>query len=183
MTVSASLEKQPEARPGAGEISTQAVTVDEVWALWRKLAGAFGPWRTLRAAVMTKASFGFYGVDFVSSLRRTPMVRLAADILKNAPDAALEPLAEIAEVNAQRNDAMWRIAVIFYVSVPLTLVLTAMEALPDFARIFFRESPASMWIAAGLLTLFLLYYVLTQWRGRQIVAALRLLMIERRLAG
>ena len=169
--------------PGGAARAPRPVTVDEIWALWRRLAGAFGPWRTLRAAMLTRAAFGFYGVDLVSSLRRTPMARLADEALREAPDAALDALMEIAEVNAQRNDAMWRMAVIFYVSVPVTLFLAALDVLPDFGERLARESVIGFWAWVGLLTAFVLYYFLTQWRARQIVAALKLLMIERRLAG
>jgi hypothetical protein len=157
------------------------VTADEVWALWRRLAGAFGPWRTLRAALTTRAAFGFYGVDLASNLRRLPMTRLAAETLKDAPPPALDALMEIAEVNAQRNDAMWRMAVIFYVSVPLTLFLAAMDGLPDFGERILRQSVIGFWVWVGVLTAFVLYYFLTQWRARQIVAALKLLVIERQI--
>jgi len=162
-------------------IQREAVTVEEVWALWRRLAGVFGPWRTLGASFRTKTAFGFYGVDLASGLRRTPMLALAEAALKDASPAALEALAEIAEVNAQRNDAMWRMAVIFYVSVPLTLFLAAMDALPDFGERILRQSVIGFWVWVGVLTAFVLYYFLTQWRARQIVAALKLLMIERRI--
>ena len=108
---------------------------------------------------------------------------VTAEEVKDAPDPVLEALARIAEVNAQRNDAMWRVAAIFYVSVPVTLFLAANEALPGFIVEIIRRSPVTLWLAVVLLTGFILYYVLTQWRGRQIVAALKLLMIERRLAG
>lgn len=156
------------------------VTVDEVWALWRRLAAAFGPWRTLRAAVLSKTGFGFYGVDMASSLRRTPMARLVEEALKDASPATLDALMEIAEVNAQRNDAMWRMSVIFYVTVPVTLFLAA---LPDFGERIERQTVIGFWAWVGVLTAFVLYYFLTQWRARQIVAALKLLMIERRLTG
>ena len=169
--------------PGGAAGAARTVGAQYVWELWRRLAAAFGPLRTLRAAAFSKASFGFYGVDFASSLRRTPMTQIAAEILKDAPPDALEAVAEIAEINAQRNDAMWRVAVIFYVSVPVTLFLAAMEALPGFGMAVFGKSSVGLWIAVAALTLFLLYYMLTQWRARQILAALKLLMIERRLAG
>lgn len=160
----------------------QPVAVEEVWALWRRLAGAFGPWRTLRAAVMTKALFGFYGVDMATGLRRTPMARLAEEVLRDASLATMEALAEIAEVNAQRNDAMWRMSVIFYVTVPVTLFLAALDALPNFGERIARETVIGFWAWVGVLTAFVLYYFLTQWRARQIVAVLKLLMIERRIA-
>lgn len=167
----------------AGSLGEEPVAVDEVWALWRRLAAAFGPWRTLSAALRTRTAFGFYGVDMASDLRRTPMARLAQEALKDASPATLEALAEIAEVNAQRNDAMWRMSVIFYVTVPVTLFLAALDALPNFGERIARQTVIGFWVWVAVLTAFVLYYFLTQWRARQIVAALKLLMIERRLTG
>lgn len=150
-----------------------------VWPLWRTVLKGFSPWRTMRLALTSTAVFGVYGVDFASSLRTTPMARDAFAALKGVSDARLAEVAALAALNVQRNEAMWRLAVIFYVSVPVTLALAAIQAVPGAVRYVMHVAALPFWIAVGGLVLFMLYAFLTQWRARQVAAVLELVRIER----
>ena len=57
------------------------MTVEEVWALWRKLAAAFGPIRTLRAAALSKANIDIVGGggDFFNNFAKALSVGKAVE--------------------------------------------------------------------------------------------------------
>lgn len=150
-----------------------------LWSLWRGVLTSFGPWRIVRMAVTSPAIIGVYSVDFASSLRRTPMGVEVFSLLSDVTDSRLVELTALADLNVQRNVAMWRLAVIFYVSVPVTLGLAAIQAVPGAVRYVMHVAATPFWIAITGLVLFMLYAFLTQWRAQQVRAVLELVRIER----
>lgn len=149
------------------------------WAVWRRLVAEFKTSRLLGTTFGSGMALGLYGVDLASSLRRTPTARRALVLLETVDDATLADLAAIAEVNVQRNDAMWRLAVMFYVTVPATIVVAGIDAAPDIIAEIIRPLALLLLILLPLLTIQLLLYFATHWRARQIAAVLEFARIER----
>ncbi len=153
---------------------------DPLWTLWRALVREFRFSRLLGLVAFSRSGWGLYGVDVVSTLSGSAMARGARAVLAEAPDGLLERLIALAAVNARRNEAMWRMAALFYVTAPVTLFLAGLEGAPDFVRGFFAERGPFLAVLVGLMTVWLLYYFANQWRARQMEAVLELVRIERR---
>ncbi|MFJ6023839.1 hypothetical protein ACIQC9_04475 [Brevundimonas sp. NPDC092305] len=154
-------------------------TEDPLWPTWRALVKAFGFGRLFMHLSTSLSGAGFYGADVVSTLRATRMAKAGLEILEPVSDTLLQRLLDLAEINARRNEAMWRMAALFYVTVPVTLILAGLERTPRLLELAFAEIG---WILAFLavgLTLQLLYYFANQWRARQIEAVIGLARIER----
>lgn len=152
---------------------------EPLWAMWRALVSEFRFSRLVGVLVTSGSGYGFYGVDVVSSLNRSPMARRARAVVADVPDEVLDQLIAVAAVNARRNEAMWRMGALFYVTVPVTLFLAGLEGAPDYMREFIRDTAALLVIQVVALTIWLLYYFANQWRARQIEAVLELIRIER----
>lgn len=148
-------------------------------AAWRRLVGCFGTWRLARAALTSLALFGIYSLDRVSSLRRSPMGRDALAMLDGVGEADFAALSALAAINQERNEAMWRMAVMFYISVPVTLALATFQIAPGFVRNLPQWLPLPFWAAVTGLLVFMLYSFITLWRARQITAVLALVKLER----
>ena len=127
--------------------------------------------------------WGIYGVDCVSGLRDSAMAKAAEAVISQASDEELDTLIEIAQVNAARNDSMWRMAVVFYVSVPGALIFASLDIAPDVISEMIRDTLFYLMIAFALFTGQMLFYFGTFWRARQIVAVLELLRIDRGPSG
>lgn len=156
-----------------------APTEDRVWALWRKLVKEFGLSRLIWTSVTSRTGWGFYGVDMASTLRGTPMARGAIAVLTDVSIKEVGRLGAVATVNAQRSDAMWRMAVLFYVSVPFTLFLAGLQGAPALMKTMFSERGYMLVPVVIMMTLWLVVYFANQWRAKQIVAVLDLALIER----
>ncbi|WP_282008258.1 hypothetical protein [Brevundimonas aveniformis] len=152
---------------------------ERLWATWRGLTGEFGMWRLLGHISRSPGGYSLYGIDLVSTLRETPMARGAFKRLAEVPDETLVHLAELAAVNHSRHQSMWRLAVLFYVSVPVTLVLAGLQGAPDFIGEVLVTAGWGLAAVVGLLTVWILVYFAHQWRSQLIVAVLELIRIER----
>ena len=107
------------------------------------------------------------------------MARRAFDIVAAASDQDLDRLIELGRVNAQRHEAMWRMAVIFYISAPATVVLALVQIAPEAVLAAILEGSVYLWGAIVLLLVWMLYYFAVQWRARQIIAVLEMIRLER----
>lgn len=154
---------------------------DAAWTIWRALIGDFTLGRLLRDLAMSRSGWGIYGVDLISTLRTTTAARRALARLADIPERQLDMLSDLAAVNARRNEAMWRMAALFYVSAPVTLFLASLQGAPQLMREMFRISGLLLLGLVVLLTIWLLYYFATNWRARQIEAVIDLARIERGL--
>ena len=99
--------------------------------------------------------------------------------MADVTDQDLDRLADLARVNAQRHDSMWRMLVMFYVSVPATLLLALLQVFPDAVLAAIREGSFLLWTPVGVLLVSMLYYFGAQWRARQVVALLEIARLER----
>lgn len=167
--------------PGGAASGSSALDrpADPLWPLWKQVAAEFRTSRLLKAAFGSGAGWGFYGVDLVSGLHGGVTARRTAALLSAVDDATLVRLIELAAVNLKRNDGMWRLAVMFYVTVPATLLIAGLDAAPDLMAEIFRPVLWTFILMLPLLTLQLLFYFATQWRAGQIVGVLEMIRIER----
>lgn len=168
--------------PG-GEAGSAAALSDPLWPLWRQVAGQFTLVRMLTSGLGSRAGWGLHTVDFVSSLRRTPMARGAFALLDGVPAAELARLAELAEVNSRRNEALWRVIVVLYVTVPVTGLLVGLQAAPELVLRVIAEGSTLLWAVFLSMGLSMIYYLATLWRARQITAVLELVRLERSAPG
>lgn len=162
-------------------MSETVIEEDPLWPVWRRLVQEFGTRRLFLHLSTSKSGMGFYGADVISTLRATPMAEAGLAVLADVSDDLLLRLGDLAVLNAKRNESMWRLAALFYVSVPLTLVLTGLEGAPEIVKDMLARSWGVFAVCGGLITLWLLYYFGNQWRARQIEAVIELARIERGL--
>jgi len=154
---------------------------DELWAVWRRLVKEFGFRRMMTHLSVSKSGMGFYDVDLLTSLERTPMARGAVPILQPLTDGELEVLQGLSRLNADRNNAIWKMAAVFYVTVPTTLILASFQIVPTVVRKLLSEySP--IWLTLFvLMSLSLLYCFSIYWRASQVQAVIELEQVQRKL--
>ena len=162
---------------------TTVAAEDLLWALWRDVVSEFGLRRMMWSLIRSKTGWGFYGMDMASTLRATPMARGAIARLSGVSPRELERLAALAGVNGRRGEAMWRMAVMFYVTVPVGIFLAGLEGAPDFIKSFGERQGFLVVPFVLLLTIWLAVYFANQWRAKQVEAVIDMARIERGLVG
>ena len=125
------------------------------------------------------SGWGYYSVDVISTLRALPMAKRALAMLRDTPDLQLERLARLAELNARRNEAHWRMVALFYITVPGSLFLAALQGAPQYTRGMISDM--GLWATGLILGVMvqMLYYFSSNWRARQIEAVIDLVRIDR----
>ena len=166
------VEATPAAASGDGRVA-------RVWDLWRLLVKEFRTHRLLIALMTTWDASGFYGMDRISNLASSKMAKGARELLSSVDDDTLDALAALANTNAQRNEAMWRLAALFYVSVPMALFLASLDIASDLVREQIAASGGILFFVLAATTVQMLYYFAVNWRARQVVAVLEILTVER----
>ena len=154
-----------------------------LWALWRDVVAEFGLGRMFWSLVRSKTGWGIYGMDMASTLRETPMARAAIARMSDVEPREMERLAALAGVNARRGEAMWRMAVMYYVTVPVGIFLASLEGVPDVVKAMLARQTSLAILLAVLMTIWLLVYFANYWRARQIEAVIVLARIERGIEG
>ncbi len=164
---------------GGAAADQDPLAAEAVWPLWRALAREFRFHRLLWRLMRSPSGLGYYGVDVISTLRTMPSAKRALARLRDVPDLQLERLARIADLNARRNEAHWRLAALFYITVPGSLFLAGLQGAPDYTRTLISDM--GPWATGVILAVMLqmLYYFATQWRARQVEAVIELVRIDR----
>lgn len=164
---------------GGAAANEDPLAPEAVWPLWRALVREFRFHHLLDGLMRSPSGLGVYGVDVISTLRETPMAERALVILKDAPDLQLERLARLAELNARRNEAHWRMAALFYITVPGSFFLAGLQGAPEYTRDMISDM--GLWATALILGVMvqMLYYFSSHWRARQIEAVIDLVRIDR----
>ena len=129
--------------------------------------------------MFSPSGWGFFGADVVSTLRRTPMAKAGLAQLEPLSDALLTRLTDLAAVNARRCEALWRMSALFYITVPVTLILAGLQGAPDVLREFVGALGWFGYVIVAGVTLQMLHYFAALWRARQIEAVIDLARIER----
>jgi len=70
-------------------------------------------------------------------------------------------------------------AALFYVTVPVTILLAGLEGAPEIVADFLQAGRSILIGAGAAMTVWLLLYFSNQWRARQIEAVVELARIER----
>lgn len=149
-----------------------------VWALWDAIRRDFSVARAPLEALTSSTSWGYVGNDFVSGLRRDrPTVR-TFERLDAAPEH-YEPVRALADLNVRRHEQMFQALVLFYVTVPLTIVLAMGEVVPEAVVKHLRDNMTYVIAGAAPLVFGVISYMVGLWRARQMVAAMTLWRLER----
>ncbi|WP_428149256.1 hypothetical protein [Brevundimonas sp.] len=152
---------------------------DALWALWRDVVAEFGLRRMAWSLMRSKTGWGIYGADMASTLRATPMAEGAITRMSDVPPREMERLAGLAGINARRGEAMWRLAVLMYVTVPVGVFLAGLEGVPEVIKTVVAGQALMFGVFVILLTLWLLVYFANYWRAKQIEAVIDLARLER----
>ncbi|MFN4297986.1 MAG: hypothetical protein ACK4FB_14245 [Brevundimonas sp.] len=166
-------------KSGGAAANEDPLAADSVWPLWRALVREFGLWCMVVRLSRSFSGWGLYGVDVISTLGDLPWARRALATLRDLPEVQLERLARLAELNARRNEAHWRMAALFYITVPASLFVAGLQGAPEYTRAM--VSDLGPWVTLLILGVVvqMLYYFATQWRARQVEAVIELARIER----
>ncbi|NEX92060.1 hypothetical protein [Caulobacter sp. 17J65-9] len=153
-----------------------------VWPLWRELKKGFSTWSLAGSAFVTPGSWGYAGLDFVTGLRRNRSTHEVFALLEGVSEAQFEALSALAALNARRQEQMFRVVALGYITIPLTLIATWAEIAPEGVVALLGQNTQLALYAVFLFTFGVLAYFASSWRSRQIVSVLELVRIERRLA-
>lgn len=163
----------------ASALSHDVLDRDALWGTWRRLVAEFRFSRLARHLIASRSGWGLYDVDVVSTLNATPIARAARPLLAPLSNVELTSLAAIARINAARNDSLWKMAALFYVSGPVTTVLAAFQIAPNFTRKVLEIGSVGFLPIVLALILSLLFYYSINWRAGQVTALIELELIER----
>ena len=153
----------------------------ENWALWQRLTQEFKFGRLARHLLRSKSGWGLYEVDVLSTLKATPMARAAVPILAGQSKETLKTLLEFARINAKRNDSLWKMAALFYISGPTGLIVMGFQIAPQLTRMVLSTAAVGFAFCGLGMALSLLHYYSINWRAAQIEAVIALEMVERGL--
>ncbi|MBB3873653.1 MAG: hypothetical protein KYX67_08900 [Brevundimonas sp.] len=150
-----------------------------LWALWRRLKALFPIWSLIPSSFYTPGAWGYAGVDFISGFRRNPSTLKTFALLEGADAAEFEALSALANLNARRQDQMFRFVVVCYLTIPLSILALLAELAGDGLLSFTRDHMSLVASTFVLMGLGPLAYLMSQWRSRQIIGVLDLIRIER----
>lgn len=152
---------------------------DGLWGVWRRLTEEFRFARLVRHLLRSKSGWGLYGVDVISTLKSTPMGISTGTILAGLDTMQLTALLGIARINAARNEALWKMAALFYVSGPVTAILASFQIAPEFTRMVMLGGGFGFSLIIIGLSGSLLGYYTINWRAGQLAALIELELVER----
>lgn len=150
-----------------------------LWALWRRLKALFPIWSLIPSSFYTPGAWGYTGVDFVSGFRSNPSTLKTFALLEGVDAAEFEALSALANLNARRQDQMFRFVVVCYLTIPLSILALLAELAGDGLLSFTRAHMSLVISIFVLMGLGPLGYLMGQWRSRQIIGVLDLIRIER----
>ncbi|GAA0636323.1 hypothetical protein [Brevundimonas lenta] len=151
-----------------------------VWDLWWGLKKEFSILGAPASWLTTPGSWGYFGNDFVSGLRRNRSTLRSFALLDAAPDQ-FEGTTALAALNAARHQQMFQLVALGYISIPVTIVLGLAEVMPDSLIATFRDHHELVLNLVAMLTIGAAIYMIGLWRARQLVAVLELWRLERGL--
>ncbi len=162
--------------------SEDAVTIDpnaQLWATWREMTALFTFRRMVSHLLGSKSGWGIYTVDVVSTLKSMPVAVKGQQVLTRLSNEELLRLKSLADLNARRNESIWKMAALIYVSVPLSLLLAGLQMSPAYVKEILRLGGAGFVVFFFAMLASLTIYYSTNWRARQIEALIELTLIER----
>ena len=152
-----------------------------MWPLWRSYKRLFSTWTIVLSTFATPGAWGWFGNDVVGPFRRNPSTNKAFALLSDTPPEVFNALSALAALNQRRQELGFQMLVLFYVTVPVTLFVSAGEIFPDeFRRYLAVQGEVTLQLVGGLV-LVTLIYLAALWRARQMVHVMDLIRIERGL--
>jgi len=148
---------------------------------WRRLKRLFPTWALFGSSFATPGAWTMIGNDFISGLRRNRSTRQTFALLEDVSGDDFDTLTALAALNSRRQEQVWRIVFLAYITVPLTLVATWSEIAPDGVQTYVRDNPEMTLLIVLGLTSGAVTYWMSFWRSRQMVSVLDLVRIERRI--
>jgi hypothetical protein len=164
---------------GAATGSPTRLSEHAVWPLWRRYKALFRTWTILISVFTTPGAWGWLGNDVVSGLRRNPSTHKAFSLLADVSQAQFNALSALATLNQRRQELGFQMLVVFYVTVPVTLFVSAGEIDPAALKAFVAGQGDTLWMLAAASIGATLIYLAALWRSRQMVQVLDLIRIER----
>lgn len=156
-----------------------AASEHQVWPLWRAYKRLFRTWMLPISTWTTPGAWGWLGNDVVSGLRANPSTRKAVALLQDVAAPEFDTLSALATLNLRRQEQGFQVLVLFYISVPLTLILAVGEFAPEAGLAFMRQERDVLLQLGVALVGATLFYLAALWRARQMVHVLDLIRIER----
>ncbi|MGV9007528.1 MAG: hypothetical protein ACOH1H_12420 [Brevundimonas sp.] len=153
-----------------------------LWPLWTQLKRLFPTWSLIPSSLYTPGAWGYVGVDFVSGFRQNPSTIRTFALLETVDDATFEALCALADLNARRQEQMFRAVVVGYLTIPVSVLAMVAELAGDSMMAIARTHTEVVIQLGIVLTLGPLGYAMSHWRSRQIVGVLDLIRIERGLS-
>ncbi|KQY96677.1 hypothetical protein [Brevundimonas sp. Root1423] len=150
-----------------------------VWPLWKRLKTYFPTWSLLPSSFVTPGAWGYMGNDFVTGFRQNRSTHQAFELLDGVTDRDFDALSALASLNARRQDQMLRAVVIAYLTVPLSIVAIVAEVAGGSLITLVRDHSDWAIQTAVAITTGPVFFFMSHWRSRQIVAVLDLIRIER----
>lgn len=155
-----------------------APVLAEVWPTWRTLVRQFSLVRFVLEFLVSPGSWRAFGVDLLSGLRANRSTSQAASHLRALSLKQVAAIVQLAELNVRRQEQMFRLLVVIYVSVPFSLAALLFQAAPDDARQLFANSANVITRMIALAVVAVVFYLACAWRARQLLTAVTLASIE-----
>lgn len=161
-------------------MTERSAVEEEVWTFWRTYKKLFRTWLLPLSTWTTPGAWGWLGNDVVSGLRANPSTKKAFVMLQPASASVFDALSALASLNLRRQEQGFQVLVLFYISVPLTIILAVGEFAPEAGLAFMRrQGEAALYLGVVLVGASLVYLA-ALWRARQMVHVLDLIRIARR---
>lgn len=168
-------------QPGGEATGSPATVGEAIWPIWRRYKRLFRTWTMQIDMWLTPGSWGWFGNDVVSAFRKNPSTKRAFALLGDVSPEVFNAISALATLNQRRQELGFQMLALFYVTVPLTLFVSAGEIFPEAFRDFMTKEGDTTIRLLGFLIGFTLLYLASLWRARQMVHVLDLIRIERGL--
>lgn len=142
--------------------------------LWKGLVRLFPVWSLPLDWVFSLSSWHMIGADMIRGQLRDPRVRRAANLLKDAPESAIESLGLLARLNEERTTSVFRVIAVCYVTLPIALAALLTEAAPDVMSAYVEANLDTIGLLLFALVATPIIYFLGMWRAKQMVWAIDL---------
>jgi hypothetical protein len=151
------------------------------WPLWLAYKRRFRSLTLISDSFTTPGAMSWFGNDLVSGLRRNPSTREAFELFDGVPVDTFNAVSALATLNQRRQELGFQMLLALYITVPVTIFVSAGEVFPDeFARAMERYGALAFQVLFALI-LTVVGYLMSLWRARQMVQVLDLIRIERGL--
>lgn len=160
-------------------MSSQVLT-HGVWDHWKALKKIFPTYSIIWEGLFSPGSLGLIGNDFVTGLRRNATTRKTLALTAPLDAKAFQDLNQVAKINLERQQTVFRAFSVVYFTVPITIFATMSQMDPGAMRrvletVLTRSDYIGVLVGV-VATLPVLF--LGVWRARQMCHVLQIAAIE-----